>query len=68
MRMAHSYSSNLFRSSDLGVMSPARFHCAMLLEIRPALDVYDWSRNGHKDHVAKVVTHLLTSARPLFLS
>ena len=27
----HYDSSNLFRSSDLGVMSPARFHCAMLL-------------------------------------
>ncbi|KAF8836212.1 hypothetical protein BDN67DRAFT_350930 [Paxillus ammoniavirescens] len=25
------HSSNLFRSSDLGVMSPARFLCAMLL-------------------------------------
>ena len=24
-------SSNSFRSSDLGVMGPARYHCAMLL-------------------------------------
>ena len=28
-------SSNSFRSSDLGVMSPARYHCAMLLPFSP---------------------------------
>lgn len=37
-KSAKNHSSNRSRSCDLGVMSPARFLCAMLLKVRAALE------------------------------
>ena len=41
------FSRAWFRSTDLWVMGPARFHCATLLSVRVTTEEVEWYRQDH---------------------